>query len=183
MAIAATDANQAPTDIMKSGTPITKPPNPKPEDSSSKSLKIRLKYKVFRRFAGAWRDGRSCSRRIHHAPPSWPSGPSGRDGATVVMGPIRERFGEVNSPDPFLLIEVGQGSGDLQHPVEAAGGQAHRLGRVPDEGEPVAVGVGHFLQEGSRAGSVGRDRVEPQRRVASGVALLRRRDPEPDPGR
>src|SRR5215212_11040631 len=77
---------------------------------------------------------------------------SGRHAAAVRRGPIGEGLREVDPAHTLLAVEVGQRAGDLQDPVEAPGGQTHRVGRVADQGEPVGVRAGDLFEERGRAG-------------------------------
>jgi hypothetical protein len=45
----------------------------------------------------------------------------------------RERLGDVGATDPSDVVEVGDGAGHAQHPVVAARGQVHALGRAQQQ--------------------------------------------------
>ncbi len=63
------------------------------------------------------------------------------------MGTVGQGLGDVDSPDALLPVEIGQGAPHLQHPMEAAGRQAHGVGRIPDQRQALRVGLGDLLQQ------------------------------------
>lgn len=89
----------------------------------------------------------------------------------------------METADPGLAVEIGEGAGDLQNAMEAAGGEAHGVGRLADELDAVAVRASRLLKRRRGAGRVGGDAVEPQRGVALLLQAARRRDTGSDLGR
>jgi hypothetical protein len=121
--------------------------------------------------------------KVAGSPSSETSGASGRDAPAIRMRTVRQRFGEMNATHALVAVEVGEGAGDLHDPMKSAGRQAHGVGRVSDERKAVAVRAGDLFEEGRRAGGVRGDPLEPQARVAAGLAVVGDGDPRRDFGR
>ena len=71
----------------------------------------------------------------------------------------------------------------LEDAVEAARREAHRVGGLAHEGEPLAVRPGDLLEHLRRAGGVGRDPGKPEIDIALRLPPARRGDPRRDLGR
>lgn len=54
---------------------------------------------------------------------------------------VRQRFGDVDAADSLCAGEVGDGAGDAQDAVVAAGGEAHGVGGVGQELDPAGIGL------------------------------------------
>jgi hypothetical protein len=78
-----------------------------------------------------------------------------------VQGAIGECFGEVWPADGFRAVEVGNGTGDLEHAMIAAGGKMHRLGRLAQKLEACGVKRCNVIES-----LAVRLRIEPQTRLS-----------------
>ena len=52
----------------------------------------------------------------------------------------------MDAPHPRLAVEISERPPDLQHAMETAGGKAHGIGRIADEGQALRIGLRHFFQ-------------------------------------
>src|SRR4051794_39284224 len=87
---------------------------------------------------------------------------------------IAERLRHMHPPDILGPREVGDGAGDAEDAVEAAGGEAHRFGGLAHQAAAGLVGGGDGIEEVAVGFGVGADAV---RLVAVGLEAARLRYP------
>src|SRR5690348_16808384 len=78
-------------------------------------------------------------------------GPSGRSRqahiATQQNPAVAERLGDMKAPHAVARLEIGEGAGDAEDAVVAAGGEMKALAGVDEEALAVGVGGGDLVQE------------------------------------
>ena len=77
---------------------------------------------------------------------------SGENRPPVRLGAVGQRFGDVNPAHFFFAVEVRQGAGHLQHPMEATCREPHGIGRLSDQRKAVRVRLGDLVEQRRRAG-------------------------------
>ena len=97
------------------------------------------------------------------------SASSGRVGGAVHAGAVDESFRQMRAAHGGGTVEVGDGAGELQHPVIAARRKGEAFGGFAHQGLRAGVGRGQFLDRARRRGGVGGDAGKADRGIALGL--------------